>query len=304
MQNIVITGASGWLGRATIRALVSEFGPTVLESISAFGSRRKIISIRGVGEVRVEPLSKLEALQKCDYLFHYAFLTRDFLDKSGVETYRESNDFIRETVSSYILTRKPKALIFCSSGAVAQRSKKQKLDLSYNVYAEMKERECVDLLAVANTCGTHSIMCTLFSATGLDMVQPSKYAIGSLAQQALFANEILIESRGLVLRKYVDTEDLMRLLIKLAHEDASIDLESGGTLIELSELATMVNSLVGNRLPIVRPEIDSNSLPDDYFSRDDSMTKLFSRYGIKAKPLEAQIANVVEAVKLSNQLFY
>jgi nucleoside-diphosphate-sugar epimerase len=301
MQNIVITGASGWLGRATIRAFVKEFGTPILDQISAFGASHKIITLHGIGEIQIRPLSDLLFLQNCDFLFHYAFLTRDLLDKSEVDVYRESNDLIRKIVSSFILLTKPEALIFCSSGAVSQRTKKQEQDFSYGVYAEMKAKEQVDLINMANSCGTRTIMCTLFSATGIDMVDPSKYAIGSLVQQALYGKEIVIESNGMVLRKYVDTEDLMQLLIKLAQEKPDIEFESGGDIVELSELATLVDSIVGNQLKVVRTRFDANSPIDDYFSRSNFMAEMFHHYGIKAKSLESQVANVIESVKISNK---
>jgi len=301
MQNIVVTGASGWLGRATIRALVKEFGTPILDQISAFGASHKIITLQGIGQIKIRPLSDLTLIHNCDFLFHFAFLTRDLLKKSDIQDYQESNDFIRKTVSSFIQLTKPEALIFCSSGAVSQRTKKQDQDYSYFVYAEMKAKEQVDLAKVANSSGTRTIMCTLFSATGLDMVEPSKYAIGSLVKQALYEKEIVIESNGMVFRRYVDTEDLMQLLVKLAQERHDIVLESGGDLIELSDLATLIDSIVGNQLKVVRTRFDPNSPIDDYFSRSNFMEEMFHQFSMKTKSLESQVANVIESVKISNK---
>lgn len=303
MKNIVITGASGWLGRATIRALSKEFGTSILNEISAFGNSHRVISIPGVGDIRVQPLLDLPLLNKCDYLFHFAFLTRDQLLMSDKAVYQESNEIIRNTVSTFIQMAEPKALAFCSSGAVAYRTEKQEQDLSYSIYAEMKLREQEALVAAANSCGTSTVMCTLFSATGIDMVEPTKYAIGSLVQQALFGKELVIEAKGTVFRKYVDSEILMQLIIKLSMDRVNVNFDSGGNLVELSELATIINFTVGNGLNIVRPNFTKNSPIDDYFSKSNLMEEMFHAYGIKSLSLESQIANVIESVKiLDNRL--
>src|SRR3546814_6634957 len=78
LHRIVLTGASGWLGRATSDLLQNALGDAFAERVFCFGSRQAELRLSETQLIMQRPLADLIKLPyQPTYLLHFAFLTKD-----------------------------------------------------------------------------------------------------------------------------------------------------------------------------------------------------------------------------------
>jgi hypothetical protein len=242
-------------------------------------------------ELQVKGLSELSNSGEIDLFIPLAFGTQDKLKNYGLEKYLEINNRLINFHEDIILGCEISRTITISSGIV--RFNKSELDRpdAFWIYKDLKKLE-EDVLseALSNKDVTH-IACRLFSITGSEMIDPLKYAVGNMIVQAHEKKSISIHSSKPVFRKYVDAQSLCKLLVLLSEGGQGRRLDSTGTLIEVSDLATTIaNTLNLSSENIICPENDgSNS--DIYYSTDESMENFFLDYRIESSSIEDQILN-------------
>ena len=108
------------------------------------------------------------------------------------------------------------------------------------------------------------IILRMWAATGADMTEPDKYGIGNLLIQARRSPSIRIQSPTQVFRRYADASQQLEICIRLAVQGVSETLNSGGTLLEIRDLASTIISKYCPGKKLVHT-INVESLPDDYF---------------------------------------
>jgi hypothetical protein len=125
---IVITGATGWVGRTAIRELQRLLpAPLFAERVRLFASRPGGLTLEPwpeTGEVTlpVYPLSSLVELAAAgpiDAVLHTAFLTRDRLAAVGQELYVATNRWITAQVAESLVLAPAARAVVISSGAAA-----------------------------------------------------------------------------------------------------------------------------------------------------------------------------------------
>ena len=116
---IVITGAGGWLGMATLELLEAALGPDFAARIACYGSTcRKLRLVDGT-IVEQSPLAEMAMLDPCPSLvLHLAFLTKDRAEAMAADDYAAANRKLSATVLAALDPIGAEA-VFVASSSVA-----------------------------------------------------------------------------------------------------------------------------------------------------------------------------------------
>src|SRR5579864_3106426 len=94
-SDIVVTGATGWLGMATLERLERQLGHQFARRVFAFASRPTEVQLRSGRTVACAPLRALSELKVGRYVFlHYAFVTKDRLKGLALSEFVRLNEEI------------------------------------------------------------------------------------------------------------------------------------------------------------------------------------------------------------------
>ena len=296
MNRVVITGASGWVGRAMIETLIAKYGQSILDVVELYGSKEKSITTLSGLNLKVRPLNTIDLNRHVDIFAPLAFLTQEKYGVFGKTDYERISEEIISIHSNILNSTKPNSTLYFSSGITSTESENLSRPESFLRYKELKvieEKIYKDLIAYHGGC---LITCRLFSMSGRFMADPAKYALGNFIHQALNKNKIEIYSNKLTYRKYVLDTDLCTLMLELANHGKNVEFESTGSLVELGDLAFLVAqhfNLSDNN--VTRARIEE---PEDrYFSSNSTMDELFLSAGLRQHPLQEQISITIQGIK-------
>jgi len=189
------------------------------------------------------------------------------------------------------------SVINISSGVVAHKSESQRADPTYSVYADLKSYQEQEFAAACDATGSQFINCRVFSVTGIDMTEPSKFAIGNLIEQAILHSAIELNSKSSVVRRYMDTRDLMYLLLKCIGENSTLNLETGGEEVSLIELSKSILRKLNYPAENISYKTDETLLANNYLSNKDDFEALANKFDYPLTHLAEQIGNVEKAIR-------
>jgi nucleoside-diphosphate-sugar epimerase len=282
-KQIVITGASGWLGKETISVLSN----TDFE-LKLFASEKKNINLLENGNVEANSLDSVNVIGNCEGFIHLAHLTKDKVSKLGQQNFIYENLLLTSKAAQIIHSSKPKWVVLVSSGAIFDPINKEiDSNIATNPYGFGKR---VEELIVRNACeiaGSNLVIGRLWGASGKLMVPNSAYALSDLIQNAIIHRQININSPYDVFRKYVNAAQFMEVLVKSAQSGRNLTINSGGFLVEIGEVAKLVAARVV-KTKIIRPNYDG-SQPNTYYPKDEEFNALASEMGIKLLSIDDQI---------------
>jgi hypothetical protein len=139
-----------------------------------------------------------------------------------------------------------------------------------------------------------------WSLTGTKFGTIEKYAFSSIVFQAL-KGYIHLRSSERVIRRYCSTEDFLAIAFAAAAAGIT-EVDSGGELIDLKDLAGVVKNLVNPSAVIDSPEPALGE--DSYYSNGLQWLDLAAKFDLVPETLEDQIARcageVLRRVKISN----
>ena len=120
-DRIVITGAGGWLGLATLELLQGSLGNDELERrVFCFGSRARDLSLVDGTKIKQQPLQKIADLERRPTIvLHLAFLTKDRAEAMPEDEYCRANRAISNTVLHSLIPIGARSVFVASSGAAA-----------------------------------------------------------------------------------------------------------------------------------------------------------------------------------------
>lgn len=280
-DRILVTGASGWLGRTALDLLAGLGFP-----ILALASRARPISVGGVHiDCRVWD-AELVADFAPTIVLDCAFLTRDRVSDMPLREYVEVNRDLTERLVYAAQLPSVRLALTVSSGAAVYPYDALDGPLEANPYGYLK-REAEHRLAIAmESCGTASVVARAWSISGAHVQKPHGYALGSMILGAQ-AGEIRIMARRPVFRRYVLAEELLAL--GLAEGSAgSSTIDSGGELVEMAELAERVAAVVRPDAHITRGQVDPTDA-DRYHSDGTVWENLCAKWGLASASLADQI---------------
>ena len=283
-DRVVITGATGWMGRELIARLI-ETRPDI--PTLAIASAPRAFS---VGGKRLEALAwdhDTIAEWGPTLLVHLAYRTREHLAGSQMHHFFKGNmDLSASAAHLYTLPSLRGAVIASSGAAVSMRS---------GPYGALKQQDENTFTRLGLQRGIPTVIARIWSVSGSHCPKPHLFALYDLIRQADSANPVVrIRASHEVRRKYVDAGEFLEVALSGAGLGRSGIIDSAGALVELSELADQIQMVTGIRKPIERPHICSS--PDNYFTESREMDNWAIDTSVTFSPLAIQIGRSALAV--------
>jgi UDP-glucuronate decarboxylase len=300
---IVVTGAGGWIGGATLEMLAAALGPERLRRrVAAFASRDRLMRLRTGVEVPLASLDRLAELSPApSILLHYAFLTRDKVMSMPPGQYESANAEITANLRRAIERLRPSAMFLASSGAVYGPGRTIESDMSRNPYGVLKHRDEQAFAAICRRCGAKFVVARVFNLSGEYINKLSSYALASFIVDALAGRPIEIRASRLVERSYIHVGDIVSLALSslLAVEEAPDPFDTAGErIVEIGELARLARECCGRgELEIRRPGLDAGQPADRYVGDPTTMRKIAARNGLVFEDLRRQVFRTVEYLR-------
>ena len=294
LNKVIVFGASGWLGRECISLLTSMLGSNFSPKVILIGSSNKSIQVNQQN-YDIISIDNLETHTKVDLVIDLAFITQEKLDQLGELQYIQLNHELRKKIHRFIYESKPKYVYFSSSGAADIDFMKVTRSSSKRVYGELKLASETELKKISKDLDFNLLINRIWSVTGSQMQDYSKYAVGNFISQALSSKEIRINSSDQVLRSYIDAEDLFKVCFNQLLINKYSLLNSGGFQTTLFDLASLVLMVIGSST-IQVPNLIEKESGDDYVSKDFKLNELANSQGLKLRSLEDQIKNTLRAI--------
>jgi nucleoside-diphosphate-sugar epimerase len=281
-ERILVTGASGWLGRS----LLSKLLPVVERgNLMTVASRDRDLLVDG-HRVEIRTWTDEDAEQFAPtHVVHLAYLTRDRMASLGADRYAAENTALTARVMKMLAWPSVRALVHTSSGAA--------LAVAPEPYGLLKRDEERLFQDACSQRGITCVTCRVWSVSGPHVLEPGKYAFSDLIRQAQSGGDVVVRSSHRVYRRYVDAGELMDLALRLALADRSAVFDSGGEYVEVGELATLILDEIGTPKQRVRRGIVAG--PDDEYAADDSaFLELAAQMGVELSSLRAQIRQTAQ----------
>lgn len=287
-ESIIVTGGSGWLGRAVLEMLERALGDGVEARVRVFGSRAKRIELRSGRTIASRPLGELPQIASGPgLLLHFASMTRDRLTPENAGAFLAANERIAECVEAAVERLPLRGILFPSSGAAAGA------EAAHDAYAIGKRRDEARFQRLGERLGVVVVAPRIFNLSGPFINKLEHYALGDLVGASLRGDVLKIRAAHRVLRSYVHVADLLDLALDTLLDDASDGFmrfdAAGEEAIEIGELARRVLRVLGRSgIPIERP-VWRGAPSDVYLGDPKPLQELAARYGTRLRPLDEQI---------------
>jgi nucleoside-diphosphate-sugar epimerase len=301
---LVVTGATGWFGRTALHELQQLLGPDAfLRRVRPFASRSRTIASTGFADgverpISVVPLAELPELaarEPIEALLHTAFLTREYVERVGVEAYISVNRGITDLVCRSLKASPSARAVLISSGAAAALDGVACLEehLHADPYGVLKSEEERRLSEITDT-----LVLRAYAVSGRFMRDPEQFALGDFLLRALAGLQIAIKAPMPVIRGYGHAGDMVNLAFRWlwsehlppAHPIAAVSHE-----VELLELAGLISSLY--ELSPTSSAIDHSLSPNRYSANPAPYMALLHSLGMVPSSLEQQILDTSFGLK-------
>jgi UDP-glucuronate decarboxylase len=296
-RRIVITGAGGWLGLATLELLNAALGDALPKRVAAFGRETRALRLRDGTQVLQRPLADMAWLPaKPTLVLHLAFLTKDRAESMNEDAYRAANHAIGDMVLDALNTIGAQAVFLASSGAAALTDAPAP---AMRLYGAMKREDEERFAHWANTHGRRAVIARIHNISGPHMNKHGAYALASFMLDALAGRPIVVRAPRPVIRSYVAIRELMGLAFALLMDDTPgvVRFDSGGTPLELGEVAQVVADAVPGakveRAPITEP------LADRYHGDGALYSMLLTQHGLDPVDLVTQVSQALDDLRNS-----
>jgi len=300
-----ITGASGWFGKTTLNLLWEILGEAdFYKRVYAFSSKDDVITIENKFTLPTQSLEKIFELKSLDYLFHYAFLTRDRVQQMNIQSYIDINTGITDLIIKRLKQGDIKGVFSTSSGAVYEQDYTLvdcERELIKNPYGALKRREEILL---SKSCESLKISCLIlrvFSVMGAFMTKPTAYAVGDFIYQALKNQHIRILAERPVWRSYTDIQDLVYLGISYLIEPSQLApmcVDTCGHTVEMDTLARQVLLCLQIDPNSISRNLDLSTEPSRYVGKSAEIDQLSSKLNLHFSSFEGQVSDTVAYLKM------
>ena len=288
MPSIVINGASGWLGTATLRAVERIESRQNLWKKTLLGSHPRIHLFDDFGSYEILDSKAMSlSLPRHDYFVNLSFKTRDYISKLGEYEYTRINLGIVKNSIELLKIARPKSVILISSGVVTKYQQSEG-ELYDDAYTRLKLFEEMEFEQACKEINADLVILRMWAATGADMTEPDKYGIGNLLIQARRSPDVMIKSPTRVFRRYADASQQLEICIRLGMQGVSRTLNSGGTLLEIRELA---NNIISKYCPGKKliHTVNEEIKPDDYFWSGQTFEDCAKEVNVPLYDIEKQL---------------
>jgi nucleoside-diphosphate-sugar epimerase len=298
-RRIVVTGAGGWLGLATLDGLARALGSQFEHRVVAFGSTARVLTLRDGTKIEQRPLGELAHLAPTPtWVLHFAFLTKDRAEAMDEAAYRSANANIRTTVLANLYSLMAEGVFVASSGA-AYKIQDPSASSAMRLYGELKAQDEEAFAEWGMRTHKRIVIARIFNVTGPYINKHQAYALASFILDGLAGRPIEVRAAKRVMRGYVAIDELMSLaLAMLASKASGVDrFDSGGEALELGDVAGVVAAQFPG-LEVKRAAIlDAND--DNYYGDAQSYARSLAMHGLTPQPLAEQVAKTIDYLRAS-----
>lgn len=294
--NYVVTGANGWMGKATLEMLRQALGANFAARVTALGSRQTQTSLADGQTFPVQALLEWQLPHgQPVIIFHYAFLTKDKVGSISTEEYVSRNEAISSTVRCWIKSGNVRGVVMPSAGAVYDYLLTKSRDPAALLYGRIKYNDEIAFSAACEASSTGLIIPRVFNLSGPYINKFDSYALASFIYQILIAHPVNIHARRPVIRSYYFIGDLIELCMRLLFKQTTAKTEcfdvAGEEVVEVGELAQRVAAVLADRASTFVPRLPmlENAGEDRYVGNRDRIKELEICVGLRPKSLDAQI---------------
>lgn len=200
-KNIVVLGASGWIGKNFVNSL------NKLSDVNLFlysSKKQKTIELENNFIYKTQPITNINKLNidRVDSLIDLAFPTQDKIYELGESNYLQEVEELLSLKKNFLNKFKPLNIINTSSGAVHWKGDKT------NLYSKKKIEEEKLYISFSKENNVNLDIARIFGFLGKFYDFDNNYAFTSFINQAKKNKKIIIESSKLVYRSYILFENL------------------------------------------------------------------------------------------------
>jgi UDP-glucuronate decarboxylase len=293
-RRIVIAGAGGWLGLATLELLENALGADFAGRVRCYGSSARTLTLRNGVSIEQRPLAEITLLEhRPTIVLHLAFLTKDRVDTMDEAEYRAANRKLSDTVLKALDPIGATAVFVASSGA-ARYAADPAASHALRLYGALKKRDEDAFAAWAEDGRKTAVVARLFNLVGPYINKLEHYALAAFILDALAGRPIKVRAPHRVVRGFVAVREVMALVFSLLLEEGQqVTLfDTGGAAHELAEVAGIVAAALGpvsvERAPIVSERID------DYVGDAAAYALLLVEHDIEPIPLDLEIRDTAD----------
>lgn len=291
IQKILITGASGWIGRETIALLQPILGEEFSHRVTLTGSRDAKIVVSGKSH-HIKVLYEIDQDQRFDLVIHLAYLTQEKVDTLGSAEFAQQVRKITSFVYNLCLSTAVPYIFVASSGAADPRVWAEYTNHSKRDYGKLK-REAEELFQSLDEAKVE--IGRIWSISGSQIQNYQKYALGDFIKQVVEKGNIELESAKRIKRAYVDAGELIEVFIINLLSGGTGIIDSGGFETSLQDLGRLVLNELHPGGKLILPTTVSTSEDDIYVPDVKPFNNLAKHFGVKLSSLEEQIRTTAKA---------
>ena len=289
-KRIVVTGAGGWLGLATLELLHSALGTEFDSRVRCFGSGERALALVDGTIVRQRALPAIAQLDpESTFVLHLAFLTKDRAEGMDEDEYKTANRLLSRTVLESLDKIGAEGIFVASSGA-AGFADDPHASAAMRLYGALKREDEEIFAAWADRSNKRAAIARIFNISGPHINKHGSYALACFILDALAGRPVSVRAPHRVVRGYVAIRELMSLVFALLLDGRKgvTRFSSGGEPMEMQAIAETVATLLGP-VPVHRPPL-TNDRADDYTGDDAAYRRLLAEHGIKPVPFGQQVS--------------
>jgi len=288
---ILVLGAGGWFGKTALSLIAGH-----TQSLRLIGSYERAINVNGK-PFHIEKWSEEEVAKfRPEIVLDFAYLTRGFLADYGYSEYVRINRELSRRILALTSLESVEGILTVSSGAAVGARNQPSNYVESDPYGALKDQFEGEFLEAAQQRSVSAFIARAWSVSGGFVGQPMNYALSSFALQAMTARRIEIEADSLVYRRYCAIEDFLAVSLANLMEGVTGELDSGGRLVEMAELALEIAAQVEGT-DIVEKQPDRRKKETKAYCSDNMgwEAQVKARNYLPAS-LPDQIANVITAL--------
>jgi len=298
---IIISGATGWVGRSFLHTLQQIIPSTNFNSqILAFGSKSSTLHSTAYPqeqeiEIPIFPLEQLPSLiaDKPIFLIHSAFLTKDRLSVYGRRDFVRINQSITDIICDAISRASSARVVEISSGAALASLERgdDSLESSKDPYGFLKLQEESLISALAETQ-----VFRIYALSGRFIRDPKAFALGDFLLNALMGRVIRIQAKSPVVRGYVNASDVAKCALSwlFSGEPAVSPCAAINEIVTLSSLAQQITRMY-NLPPVISPDLDGT--PSSYSHSPLDFISMCLKYTFSPMLLQEQIFDTADGMR-------
>lgn len=288
-QRVLISGASGWLGKNLIELILDLNENIIPSSILLTATSDKVVQIYGDRKVEIKKWDRksIKDFQPTVFI-NLAFLTRDKLLTFPICEYIKINqEIINEALW---VARLPTVKYVLSTSSGAAENIFETGDIESDPYGKLKKIEEIKLKRVSDDSKKSLLILRVWTVSGKYIKLGDLLVLQSLISKLKNDEDFEITSGGKVFRSFIHAYEMLGLAILALLTGKTGIINSGGIQVELTDLAKIALEVFDSKSRIIY--LNSNSSSDsNYISGVPDLNEIAAIHDLEIMDLKSQLVD-------------